>query len=151
MDRRLSSKAEKELRLFVEGESSEISTEVLQELKTFATPTKETLFRGLFFDSKEIFEERFGVDSKSIALPYKIFDSFSKNEDVARSFAEDIESNYGVVVALELNCLCLDLSLFPEVLEDFDHEQEIVTLEEGVVEGKIIFISKDRKTKLGLS
>ena len=149
----LSKMALNELVKYIHG-GSILSDQVLLELKTIAIKTPITVYRGLSFETKEEFFEQYG---KELYINYKIKsgESFSLDIDEASLFAQDIYSNFGVVLEINLENAYLNLSTLPleikEQIEDFSHEQELILLEESVVSAKIIKSFKDTNKKLGLN
>ena len=149
---KLSKLSQEELITYVQGEG-ELSLETLNELMTLAETSPRVVYRGLSFDSREDFEVKYGED---IFVKYlaKAGESFSLSKESAESFAQDIYSNFGVVLEINLENAYLNLSTLPleikEQIEDFSHEQELILLEESVVSAKIIKSFKDTNKKLGL-
>ena len=148
----LSKMALNELVKYIHGVSI-LSDQVLLELKTIAIKTPITVYRGLSFETKEEFFEQYG---KELYLNYKIKsgESFSLDIDEASLFAQDIYSNYGVLLELTLEVPYLDISQLPEEfqsqVEDFSHEQELLSLDEAIVKAKIVKVYKDTQKKIGL-
>lgn len=148
----LSKMALNELVKYIHGVSI-LSDQVLLELKTIAIKTPVTVYRGLSFETKEEFFEQYG---KELYINYKIKsgESFSLDIDEASLFAQDIYSNYGVLLELTLEVPYLDISQLPEEfqsqVEDFSHEQELLSLDEAIVKAKIVKVYKDTQKKIGL-
>lgn len=147
----LSKIALNELVKYIHGEEN-LSEQVLLELKKIAIKTPVTAYRGLSFETKEEFFEQYG---KELYINYNIKagESFSLDGE-ASLFAQSIYSNYGVLLELTLEIPYLDISQLPEEfqdqVEDFSHEQELLSLEETVVKAKIVKVYKDTQKKLGL-
>ena len=153
MDFRVSDKTLKWLRLYIEGETDSLPEDIKMELMPYASTQPIEVFRGNYFETREHAVERYkNEDLKKISYYIRSPKSFSINQDVAELFAQDINSNYGIVLRLEINVPYIDLSALPEELtEDFDHEQEILVLEETTVEATVVKEYLNTKSKLGMA
>lgn len=153
MDSGLSKKAKAWLREYIEGEVKDLSEDVRKELLSIADKDSVEVYRGNYFDSREQAQERYkSEDLKKFSYSVKSPKSFSLDQEQAELFAQDINSNYGIVIRLNIEVAHIDLSALSEdITQDFDHEAEILVLEDCVVEATVVKEYSNVKKKLGLS
>ena len=136
---------------FIEGEDVTFTAE---DFKTFNKIKKNNsilVYRGLSFESKEDFKSKYPEFNEEVGyLDYSIkgVESFSLSQEQAEYFAQDLYSNFGIVIEIELS----PHIILNEIVDnpDFNHEQEALSLNEESVRSRVVKTFNNNKDKIGM-
>lgn len=141
----------KKLLEYIEGEHVDFSSEDLSELRQKSIAEKRTVYRGLYFETKEEFLDKhpdYNQETKTFTYKSKRQKSFSEDLEVAEVFAQDMYSNYGIVIELEIDSY-IDINSLVNP-KDFNHEKEFLVLDPLNTKVRIIKEFHGSKNAIGL-
>lgn len=136
---------------YIDGEHVDFSQEDIAQLREKSISGKKTVYRGLYFETKEEFLDKhpdYNQETKTFTYKSKRQKSFSEDLEVAEVFAQDMYSNYGIVIELEIDSY-IDINSLVNP-KDFNHEKEFLVLDPLNIKVRIIKEFYGSKNAIGL-